>query len=88
MISASRRHAENRFAMIEKRQQKALSEQDQKRKEMDENTLRLKALRMAKEEAERLASEVKRGTSAKLVKTRLKANLAQSSTAAEHSDLL
>lgn len=71
MISASRRHAENRFAMIEKRQQKALSDEDQKRQETDENTARLKALRLAKEEADKVAVEAKRTASAKTIRTRL-----------------
>lgn len=49
MISISRTRAENRFAAIEKSQQKALNEQEEKALKISENTLRLKALRLAAE---------------------------------------
>lgn len=52
MISISRTHAENRFSAIEKRQQKALSEQEEKTLKIAENTARLKTLRLAKEAAD------------------------------------
>ena len=48
-ISVSRTRAENRFAAIEKRQQKVLSEQEETARAISENTARLKALRLAKE---------------------------------------
>ncbi|HEY4202861.1 MAG TPA: hypothetical protein VGM83_20100 [Devosiaceae bacterium] len=66
MISAIRLRAETRFAEIEKRQQRALNEQEQISRAVDENTARLKALRLAKEARERLEAEAKRA--AKLVK--------------------
>ncbi len=53
MISASRSHAENRFAAMEKRQHKALSEQEVAERAINENTARLKALRLAKEAKDR-----------------------------------
>lgn len=49
MISISRTRAENRFATIERRQQAALSEQEETARMISENTVRLKALRLAKE---------------------------------------
>lgn len=49
MISILRTRAENRFAAIEKSQQKAINEQEEKARKVSENTARLKALRLAKE---------------------------------------
>ncbi len=49
MISISRTRAENRFAAIEKRQQKVLSDQEETARKTSENTTRLRALRLAKE---------------------------------------
>lgn len=56
MISAARTRAENHFTAIEKRQKKALSEQEAAAVAVSENTARLKALRLAKE-AEDLAEK-------------------------------
>jgi len=53
MISASRGHAENRFAALEKRQLKVLSEQEEAERAINENTARLRALRLAKEAEDR-----------------------------------
>ena len=64
MVSASRLRAENRFAAIEKRQKKVLSEQEEAVRAVNENTARLKALRLAKEakdRAEKLAEAVGTG---------------------------
>ncbi len=73
MISASRARAESRFSEIERRQQKALSEQQQAMNAVDANTARLKALRLAKAAAdEREAEELKQSRAAKLAKHRAK----------------
>ncbi len=53
MISASRARAENRFAALEKRQLKVLSEQEEAERAISENTARLRALRLAKEAEDR-----------------------------------
>ena len=59
MISASRNHAENRFAALEKRQLKVLSEQEEAEREINENMARLKALRLAKEAEDRAEKPAK-----------------------------
>lgn len=58
MISAARTRAEKRFASMEKRQKRALSEQEEIAQAVAAKTARLKALRLAKEindRAEKLA---------------------------------
>ncbi len=52
MISISRTNAENRFAAIEKAQQKALGEQEEIALKIRKNTTHLKSLRLAKEAAD------------------------------------
>ena len=59
MISASRSHAENRFAALEKRQLKVLSQQEEAERAVDENTARLRALRLAKEAKDRAKKPAK-----------------------------
>ena len=59
MISAVRSPAENRFAVLEKRQLKVLSEQEEAEVAIDENTARLRALRLAKEANNRAAKPAK-----------------------------
>ncbi len=59
MISASRIHAENRFAAIERLQLKALSEQEEAERAVNENTARLRTLRLAKEAEDRAAKPAK-----------------------------
>ncbi len=59
MISAVRSHAENRFAALEKRQLKVLSEQEEAERAVDENTARLRALRLAKEAEDRAKKPAK-----------------------------
>ena len=59
MVSASRSHAENRFAALEKRQLKVLSEQEEAERAINENTARLRALRLAKEAEDRAAKPAK-----------------------------
>jgi hypothetical protein len=49
LISIARTRAEERFATIEKRQQAALSEQEEAARKISENTARLRALRLAKD---------------------------------------
>lgn len=49
MTSTSRVRTENRVATIERRQQAALSEQEETARMISENTVRLKALRLARE---------------------------------------
>lgn len=65
MISISRTRAENRFAAIEKSQQKALDEQQEKAQKISENTARLKALRLAKEATDLEAGNTKKPGSKK-----------------------
>ena len=55
MISAKRSQADNRFAALEKRQLKVLSEREEAERVVDENTARLRALRLAKEAEDRAA---------------------------------
>lgn len=50
MINATRARAEARFAQIERRQQTALSEQEEAAKARRDNSERLKALRLARDE--------------------------------------
>ena len=59
MISALRTRAENRFAALEKRQLKVLSEQEEAERSINENTARLKALRLAKEAEDRTGKSSK-----------------------------
>ena len=59
MISATRMHAETRFAALEKRQLKVLSEQEEAERAINENTARLRALRLAKEAEDRAAKPAK-----------------------------
>ena len=47
MISAARTRAENRFVAFERRQLKVLNEQEEAERAVDENTVRLSALRLA-----------------------------------------
>ena len=49
MITAARSRAEQRFEQIQKRQQKALSEQNQIAEERRAKSARLKQMRLAKE---------------------------------------
>lgn len=65
MISISRTRAENRFAAIEKSQQKAINEQEEKALRISENTARLKALRLAKEAADLAENPTKKSGSKK-----------------------
>lgn len=57
MVSIERSIAEKKFASLEKRN-KALSELEEAARLVDENTARLKALRLAKEEKDRLMADV------------------------------
>lgn len=59
MISAARSRAEQRFEQIQKRQQKALSEQEQIAEDRRRNSERLKKLRLANE-AEKLNQNTER----------------------------
>ena len=59
MISAVRSQAENRFAALEKQQTRVLSEQEDAERAVDENTARLRALRLAKEAEDRAAKPAK-----------------------------
>ena len=59
MISAVRTQAENRFAALEKRQTRVLSEHEEAERAVDENTARLRALRLAKEAEDRAAKPAK-----------------------------
>lgn len=59
MISAVRTQAENRFAALEKRQTRVLSEQEEAERAVDENTARLRALRLAKEAEDRAKKPAK-----------------------------
>lgn len=61
MISISRKKAENRFAAIEKRQQTALSAQEEAARARDEKTARLRSARLATE-----AAKLSEGTKALL----------------------
>lgn len=70
-VPASRAHAESRFSAIERRQQKALGEQEQRTLDIDANTLRLKALRLAKELADRTAIETKKTETAEKLAARV-----------------
>jgi hypothetical protein len=49
MISATRSRAESRFAAVEKRQQKVLSEQEDAARAVRDRTARLRAERLARE---------------------------------------
>ena len=53
MISILRTKPEERFAALERTKKVALSEKQEEEKKLSENTARLKALRLAKEEADR-----------------------------------
>jgi len=64
MISATRLRAESRFAEIERRQQKALSEQEEEALAIAENTARLKALRLEREANDRVKDLMKKSTAA------------------------
>jgi hypothetical protein len=59
MISAKRSQAENRFAALERRQLKVLNEHEEAERAVDENTARLRALRLAKEAEDRAAKPAK-----------------------------
>ena len=52
-------HAETRFAALEKRQLKVLSKQEEAERAINENTARLRALRLAKEAEDRAAKPTK-----------------------------
>jgi colicin import membrane protein len=67
MISAKRRHAETRFAAIEKRQQRVLSEHEEAADAVRNKTAKLKAMRLARE-AEEAAERAANPTSKKTKK--------------------
>jgi hypothetical protein len=71
MVPASRAHAESRFSAIEKRQQKALGEIEQRTLDIDANTARLKALRLAKAQADIDAVEAKKAEGASKLAARV-----------------
>lgn len=73
MVSALRARAEARFSEIERRQRKALSEEQAERAAVDANTVRLKALRLAREdETRRNAEAAKQAKTEALLKRRAK----------------
>jgi len=57
MISILRTRAEERFAALERTKKVALSERQEEEKKTSENTARLKALRLAKEEQDRAEAD-------------------------------
>lgn len=63
MISILRTRAEERFAALERTKKVALSEKQEEEKKTSENTARLKALRLAKEELDR--TEAQKGKTSK-----------------------
>lgn len=63
MISILRTRAEERFAALERTKKVALSEKQEEEKKTSENTARLKALRLAKEELDR--TETQKGKTSK-----------------------
>lgn len=73
MVSALRARAEARFSEIERRQRKAMSEEQAEKAAVDANTARLKALRLAKEDDDRRSAEaVKLAKTEALLKRRSK----------------
>jgi len=60
MINAVRTRAESRFDVIEKRQKKILEEHEEAAAATRKNTERLKALRLAKEESDRVENMIKK----------------------------
>lgn len=57
MPNATRRQAEEKFGQLKPKQEVALSERDRAQQELAEKTARLRALRLAKEAADREAAE-------------------------------
>ena len=60
MINASRARAESHFAALAQRQDRALLEVKEQSRVVDENTARLRALRLAKEASTPAPTPVKR----------------------------
>lgn len=70
MINAVRTRAESRFEAIEKRQRKILDEQDEAAAALRKNTERLKALRLAKAESDRVEAMIKKVAEKRKAKVR------------------
>ena len=57
MLKSVRSRAEEQFAATQKKDKQALKEKEKEQQEKADHTARLRALRLAKEEADRIAAE-------------------------------